>query len=146
MCYFLFFFPSTTNSQQSLFTLQRKHAFSKRVGNRAASGQVDYVYRLVIVMVLVTVRVVVQQVVNECERAGGLVAAELLKMLQQRRSRTYESVHFEHSYFEITGNAQRRVVECLAAVRFAEADVLVHPDRLSLTSPDCYHLGVGGHK
>lgn len=44
-----------------------------------------------------------------------------------------EAVHLEHADLEVAGRAERRVVEGGAAVRLTEADVLVHPNGLTVT-------------
>lgn len=44
--------------------------------------------------------------------------------------RAREAVHLQHADLEVPAGAQRRVVEGRAAVRLAEPNVLVHPDRL----------------
>lgn len=57
-----------------------------------------------------------------------------------------EAVDLEHADLEVAGGAERRVVEGGAAVRLAEADVLVHPDRLPVASSDGDHGAIPGHE
>lgn len=94
---------------------------------------------------MVAVRIVVQQVVIDWAVVVGVVDDDDDDD-DDNCSRTYKTVHFEHSYFKIARGTERRIVERLAAVRLAEANVFVHPDCLSLTSPDRDHLGIGGHE
>lgn len=60
--------------------------------------------------------------------------------------RPREAVHLEDPDLEVPARAQRRVVEGRAAVSLAEPDVLVHPDRLAVTSADGDHLRVCCHE
>lgn len=50
---------------------------------------------------------------------------------ETERLGTGEAVDLEHADLEVSARAERRVVECQAAVRLAVADVLVHPDSLA---------------
>lgn len=45
-----------------------------------------------------------------------------------------ESINFKNTNFKIAGRTQRRIVERLTAIGFAEPNVLVHPDRLALAA------------
>lgn len=45
----------------------------------------------------------------------------------------HKTVDLQHAYLKVTRRTQRRIVEGLAAVRFAKTYVLIHPNSLALT-------------
>lgn len=55
------------------------------------------------------------------------------KYCMEWESGTRKSVDLEHTDLEVTADAERGVVERQAAVCFAVANVLVHPNRLALS-------------
>lgn len=48
----------------------------------------------------------------------------------------HKSVHLQHANLKVARGTQRRIVEGLATIRLAEANVLVHPDRLPVTGKE----------
>lgn len=61
----------------------------------------------------------------------GLILNSISNALRMSLSAD-EAVHLQHSDLEVAGGTQGWVVKCLAGVRFAEPDILVHPDCLAV--------------
>jgi len=58
----------------------------------------------------------------------------------------HKTVNFQDANLEIAWCAQRWIIKGFASVRFAESDVLVHPNSLTITSANRDHFMISSHE